>query len=171
MKSSGEYRSRKRGWRPVPWQLSQTITPRPSQFWQMFSVALIGYLSRISLKATTCFGPESQSSTSTVLADPSSPVISRTPATYEANWSVPDPLQMVQLTTFSDLHTTQGCAFSASSFRLPAFSVKAIRPTPPPTPSRAAPTPTTVLMSMSMSGVEVRDDMADAFEAAGTTKP
>ena len=61
MKSSGENRSRKRGWMPVAPQLSQITRPRPSQLAQTFSVAFTGNLASTSAYGTTSSGPSSQS--------------------------------------------------------------------------------------------------------------
>mmetsp|Transcript_4190 Transcript_4190/g.12995 ORF Transcript_4190/g.12995 Transcript_4190/m.12995 type:complete len:215 (+) Transcript_4190:661-1305(+) len=148
MKSSGPKRSRKRGWMPVPRQLSQTTTPRPSQLRQTFSETLMGYLERISSNMITSLGPVAQSSILTTFAAVKSPVACRTPRTREASGSTPEPLQIVHSTTFSPLHSTHGCALASSSLRLPAFSVKEIRAMPPKMPPKATPTPSTVFQSM-----------------------
>merc|ERR1719253_573162 len=60
-----------------------------------------------------------------------SPDISLTPATRLAYGSEPEPWQIVHVTTLLPPQSTHGWLFTISSLRLPAFSVKAISPTPP----------------------------------------
>ena len=97
-----------------------------------------------------CAAVTARTSTVTLPADSSSPTSARTPATRSANWSTPEPLQIVQSTTIFPVHTTHGCTFCRSSFCFPAFSANAIRPTPPPTPTSSAAPPMTVFMVSSI---------------------
>ena len=168
MKSSGENRSRKRGWMPVAPQLSQITRPRPSQLAQTFSVAFTGNLASTSAYGTTSSGPSSQScefhardlvgfergAVATVVCGGDGAHLDgdlacglfvshlRAHAGHQVSELVhAEPLQIVQSTTIFPVHTTHGCTFCRSSFCFPAFSANAIRPARASAGEQVPPTP------------------------------